>query len=241
MLLNNIILKDSIKRFINYVLNQKGTLKSYLFIDENIILDTEYDIGLIKENINRERMPIILGYRNINDINCYINLLDLKKLKKNLKNEFNKNRSNSLRNLLTFTEIKIKIDQFFKGHATSPRGQLDSLYYCFSSGFKVLYYKKIDADGFKTGFLDEGLKAWQNFKQRFNTYQKYLIITGFHNETNVIKGEIVQIDDFIIEKISNDLFYKQIELNEIDLILKKIEKINSILEDIKSIKDKKYE
>lgn len=241
MLLNNIILKDSINRFLNYILSQKGTLNPYLFIDENIIIDTEYGSELIKEYINQERIPIILGYRNVSDINCYVNLLDLKNLKNNLKNVFNENRSSSLRNLLTFTEIRIKINQFFKGHATSPRGQLDSLYYCFSSGIKVLYYNKIDADEFKTGFLDEGLKAWQNFKQRFNTYQKYLIITGFNKETNIIEGEIVQIDEFIIEKISNDAFYKQIDLDEIDLILKKIEKINRILENIKSLKDKRNE
>ena len=181
---NNEKIISSLKRFLNFVLNDNcknynidvdNKTKVCLFIDEEFNINPNLLATLLEHNNPK---IIVFGHTNFSSLN-YINMLDFSNLKRNLQSALNNSKVN-VSAALYINEISNKIKLFFKGHGEeSLINCLNWVRYYISNGPTLLIDGKLNRQEYKNDYLETGLKYWQTFRKRFDEHKNYLTFSGF--------------------------------------------------------------
>ncbi len=226
----------SIKRYFNYILNQKLNPFSATESDASHKVLFVYQ----EEKENPKLLNIIVNERNINvvvigyDSNSTINIVDLANLKNNFESELS-NADFESHQLFTEEELREKLKNFFHSHGEySLLEKLNWVNYYLSNGPRLLLQNEISSDDYQTKFLNLGKRYWQSFVKQVNQYKIYFQFLGLKDEIDEVINLQNKFIQFLIV-IDNWSKNSETEINE-SLIQKNVDLLKKIMQILIKIK-----
>lgn len=226
------LLFSSLKRYFNYILNQKlnpfsatesGSLNKVLFVYQEEKENSEL-LNILVNNSNIE--VVVIGY----DTNSTINIVDLASLKNNFESELN-NADFKPHQLFTVEELKEKLKNFFHSHGEDSLFEcLNSVRYYLSNGINQFRNNEITFSDYELYFFVPGVKKWDYFLSRLLKYSNIIKLSNYSSTINeldeIVKSTTKNIQRLTILKDENifnetDIFFESLidNLKRIDNIL----------------------
>lgn len=201
-------IKQSIKRFLSFVLNWKvEDFNSDISANSICVLidaSFKFDEGLLN---TFRRIPSknisIFGEGNISS-KKYICLIKTRELSIKFKNTYNKLELD-FSPLFFVKDLGSKINHFFMGHGElSLFSSLNWVKYYLHNGASLIRSKTITWEEYEKRFKEPGVKYWDIFKKRLKKYRRYLEVAGFMSDMSKLSELIKKYDIFInrFEKLS---------------------------------------